>query len=230
MYRVIDRVKMRVNALLDNALVSHREEEAPRIEREVIQREKQPKERKEHLKSPEEIVRDVIGGPERMENLPTESSTDANPQQTRNERLKSEFDNPEKEQHESRQNIVHNAKINTENIKTSLQNVKDQFEQSVNKLKDVKDNIQHNIQENIDTFNDKSKGRQENVSYKQPSSETEINQQNFANAPQNYANPQYNQTVNANLKPQGEQYQDTFTKTNDKYPPVQPDIYQKKIQ
>jgi len=47
-------------------------------------------------------------------------------------------------QHESRQNIVGDAKINTENLKTNLQNVREVFNQTVDRMKEVRENIGSN--------------------------------------------------------------------------------------
>jgi hypothetical protein len=194
-YRMFDRMKTRLNEILDKTLLPDREDEVPRIEREEI--EPDERQRKEHLKSPEEIVRDVIE-PDKHEQQTTEGSTETNTQH-KGEKYMSELDNPEKQQHESRQNIVSDAKINTENIRTGLQNVKDQFAESVHKLQEVNDNISSNVKENIETF-------------KNP-----LEQDKYYKKPQ----------ITTNIKPD---YQDTFTKTNDKQPPARPDMYQKKTQ
>lgn len=47
----------------------------------------------------------------------------------------------EPEWHESRQNIMGNAKINTDNLRTSFQNVKDEIDSGIERLKGLKDNI-----------------------------------------------------------------------------------------
>lgn len=47
---------------------------------------------------------------------------------------------PEAEQHESRQNIVSDAKICTENLQTGFQNIQEKFSESAERLKNLKEN------------------------------------------------------------------------------------------
>jgi hypothetical protein len=150
-YRMMDRMKKKLDEFLDNTLLPNPEDEVPRLEREELEPDEHH--RKEHLKSPEQIAHDVIES-NKSQQIPTESSTETNSYQR--DKYKTELDNSEKEQHESRQNIVKDAKINTENIRTGLQNIKDQFAESVDKLKEVKDNITSNVKENLETYKNPS--------------------------------------------------------------------------
>jgi len=51
---------------------------------------------------------------------------------------------PQEQWHESRQNIVGNAKINTDNLKTSYQDLKNEFDSGIERLKNLKGDINQN--------------------------------------------------------------------------------------
>jgi hypothetical protein len=206
-YQFTDNFKIKINKLIDYALMTEKDEIHPRKKRDHPREEK-----KEHVKTPEEIVREVLKSPERR--IHTETSMDScNTQATHNLGKETEHKKPrfDQDEYDSRQNIVHNAKIDTDKLKANLQNVRDQFTNSVDRLREVRGNI---------ISGNENKAASQSSSNSSPSVGLET--QTPVQTTQETSSTSDKITPNAptlNVPSDKEIYQTTFSKTNDKEHP-----------
>jgi hypothetical protein len=214
-YEITDNFKIKINKLIDYALMTdqsdlqtreHKKKDFTPEEREHTERE-----REKPKKSPEEIVREVIGTGGRRETETSVGSNNQNYHDFTKEPIHERYPKFNEEETEARQNIVHDAKIDTDRMRANLQNVKDQFAHSIDRLKEVRENIGSDNKANVQSPRNKTRENQV-----QPQIQPEAQPQNIPQQPLEKITPN---APTLNVPNDKEIYQTTFSKTNDKQHP-----------
>jgi hypothetical protein len=214
-YEITNNFKNKINKLVEYALMIDQSE----LQSSENSKQQTSKERSiqshdiagKSEKSPEEIVREVIGTKGRRE---TETSVGSNNKGYHDFTQESTHDIYPKfnqEETEARQNIVHDAKIDTDRMKANLQNVKYQFSHSTDKLKEVRENLGYDnkgyaLNPIVSTTGNKTQSQFQSESNPLKVPEKAL-EQITPNAP------------TLNIPNDKEIYQTTFSKTNDKEHP-----------